>query len=382
MKATTIRTDELKDVIYHKNLKIGTYWVLFSSLVLETLNLYYVVKDFDELSAVAITMNAVHAAMLALGALCLYFAIRSMRSSHPSWLFAAAFIGLFWALSTFNCAHFWNEPGPASRGVILGAFTLVIGWYARPSLLLIAFPPVLAAYIYVLIGFSDKTPLGMLLSILKFPALILFSLYTLRYWLSFCIEKFVENEVLTEKLTALVRIDELTKVANRKGYNEAVEQAIIVSRRFKKPLSLLLFDVDYFKQYNDHLGHQAGDRCLKCVAGIIKKHARRATDTVARIGGEEFALILPSCTHTKAAKIADEIQQALAAQMILHPASPISPNVTISIGITELDDEDGPISLYKKADLALYEAKGKGRNCFVTLNQITLANKDTSCTAV
>ena len=382
MEATTIRTDELKDIIYHKNLKIGTYWVIFSSLVLEGLNLHYVMKDFDELSAIAIAMNGLHAAMLALGAICLYFGIRSMRSSHPSWLFAAAFIGLFWALSTFNCAYFWNAPEPAARGVMLGAFTLVIGWYARPSLLLIAFPTILVAYTYVLVGYSDKTPLGMLLSILKFPALILFSLYTLRYWLSFCTEKFVENEILTEKLTALVRIDELTKVANRKGYNEAMEQAIIVSRRFKKPLSLLLFDVDYFKQYNDHLGHQAGDRCLKYVAGIIKKHARRATDTVARIGGEEFALILPSCTHTKAAKIADEIQQALANQMILHPASPICPNVTVSIGITELDDEDDSISLYRKADLALYEAKDQGRNRFVTLNQITLTDNTTASTVI
>lgn len=68
----------------------------------------------------------------------------------------------------------------------------------------------------------------------------------------------------------MVRVDELTKIANRKGYNEAIDQALEVARRFEKPLALLLIDVDYFKQYNDHLGHQAGDRCIKALQSYFK----------------------------------------------------------------------------------------------------------------
>jgi len=220
----------------------------------------------------------------------------------------------------------------------------------------------LVAYLYLIIGYSDKTFIGMVLSVLKFPALLTAALYTLRHWLSFCTEKFVENAILTERLEAMVRVDELTQIANRKGYNEAIEHAIEVSKRFEKPLSLLLIDIDYFKQYNDHLGHQAGDRCLKCVAKIISQYARRAIDKAARIGGEEFALILPSCPSKKACEIADEMQEELAQQMVYHPASPISPNVTISIGIAEYTPKDDASTLYSKADAALYKAKKEGRN--------------------
>lgn len=365
MDTSTICTKDLKDIIYHKNLTIGTYWVLFSSCVLQVLNTFYVIKDFEQVTPFGVACNTVHTSFLIIGAICIHFAVKSKRASHPSWLFAALCIGLFWAISTANTAYFWSDPELASRGIVIGTFSLVIGWYARPALLLAAFPTMFAAYLYLIIGYSNKTLLGMLLSVLKFPALTLASLYTLRYWLSFCIEKFVENEVLTEKLKAMAREDELTKIANRKGYNEALDQALEVTRRFEKPLALLLIDIDYFKQYNDHLGHQAGDRCIKGIAKNISKHARRTIDTAARIGGEEFALILPSCDQDKAAKIADKMQESLARQMIYHPASPVSPNVTISIGITEYTPKDDASSLYRRADMALYEAKHQGRNCFV-----------------
>ncbi|SIO00705.1 GGDEF domain-containing protein [Halodesulfovibrio marinisediminis] len=369
METKAICTEDLKDLIYHKSLKVGTYWILFSSCVLQVLNTYYVIKDYELITPVGVVCNTIHTSFLILGALCIRVAVKSKRASHPSWLIAALCIGFFWAVSTVNTAYFWNEPEPASRGVVIGAFSLVIGWYARPALLLAAFPTMLVSYLYLIIGYSDKTLLGLLLSVLKFPALIGASLYTLRLWLSFCTEKFVENEILTKKLEAMVRVDELTQIANRKGYNEALDRALEVARRFEKPLTLLLIDVDYFKQYNDHLGHHAGDRCIKGIAKIISKQARRAIDTAARIGGEEFALILPSCTLSDAETIADQMQDALAKQMIYHPASPISPNVTISIGIAEFLPQDDASSLYRKADRALYEAKHQGRNCVVIAQQ-------------
>ena len=365
MTIGTISTEDLKDIIYHKNLKIGTYWILFASCILQILNGYYVIKDYELIQPIGVACNTLHTSFLILGAVFIYFAVKSKRASHPSWLAAAFCIGIFWAISTVNTAYFWNQPEPASRGMVIGGFSLIIGWYARPALLIMAFPTMLAAYIYLLIGYSDKTQVGMILSVLKFPALLSVSLYTLRYWLSFCTEKFVENAVLTEKLEAMVRVDEMTQIANRKGYNEALDQALEIARRFEKPLTLLLIDIDYFKQYNDHLGHLAGDRCIKCIAKIISKHARRAVDTAARIGGEEFALILPSCNHIEATKIAEHMQEALKKQMVYHPASAISPHVTVSIGIAEFSPNDDSSTLYSKADSALYEAKHSGRNCYV-----------------
>lgn len=125
-----------------------------------------------------------------------------------------------------------------------------------------------------------------------------------------------------------------------------------------------MIDIDYFKPFNDHYGHPAGDQCLKQVAAILKLCARRASDLVARYGGEEFLLILPGTGITSAIRIAGNVQSAIAEGQIEHLGSKIAKVLTVSIGIScVIPSDDSTIeSLVKQADSALYDAKKNGRN--------------------
>jgi diguanylate cyclase (GGDEF)-like protein len=134
----------------------------------------------------------------------------------------------------------------------------------------------------------------------------------------------------------------------------------------KKSLSLILFDVDYFKYYNDRYGHPQGDRCLIKIAQTAKQTVGRSTDLVARIGGEEFAVILPD-TDLKGAKIvAEKIRLAIQSLEILHEDSKVENKMTVSIslGIMTLIPTSGqsPTNLISQADKALFQAKKQGRN--------------------
>jgi len=120
-----------------------------------------------------------------------------------------------------------------------------------------------------------------------------------------------------------------------------------------------LWDIDKFKSINDTYGHDAGDRLLRRIGRIINKH-KRAEDFIARIGGEEFALLLPATDADSALVIADRLREAIADTPFHYRGSPET--VTISCGITEFRDGDTPLSIYQRADKALYEAKNSGRN--------------------
>ena len=138
-------------------------------------------------------------------------------------------------------------------------------------------------------------------------------------------------------------------------------------KRDKNNLVLVMDDIDYFKNYNDHYGHQVGDDCLKAVARILDEHCRRPGDLAARYGGEEFMLVLPSTDFDGACTIVDRINQALKEQKIIHEKSDTSQFVTISFGIAcAVPDSSFKIEdLVSAADEALYDAKSKGRNCSV-----------------
>jgi diguanylate cyclase (GGDEF)-like protein len=133
----------------------------------------------------------------------------------------------------------------------------------------------------------------------------------------------------------------------------------------QRPLSLLVCDVDHFKLYNDSQGHQAGDECLKAVAKAINQ-CFRSGDLVARYGGEEFAMVLPQTDRTGAVQVAERVRSAVAAAALPHPASLVSQQVTISIGVaTQIPSPSGPPDpkvLIEEADKHLYLAKKRGRN--------------------
>ncbi len=168
-----------------------------------------------------------------------------------------------------------------------------------------------------------------------------------------------------EKLSTLSLVDGLTNVANRRGFDKKLEEEWNRSLRTKRPVSLLMVDIDYFKKYNDTYGHLSGDDCLRTIGLILKNVAHRAIDLPARYGGEEFAVVLPETDKQGAYAIAELIHDQVAQREIPHETSDISQFLTVSIGLATLREAkkiESPIELIKLADEQLYKAKHEGRN--------------------
>ena len=177
------------------------------------------------------------------------------------------------------------------------------------------------------------------------------------------------------ELERLSWLDGLTGVANRRSLDTALNREWQRAQRDKTGVSLLMLDIDFFKLYNDHFGHQAGDDCLKMVAATIARVATRPGDLAARYGGEEFAVLLPGTSSEGAASVATRILDAVTTLNILHPRSTVSNIVTLSIGISTLlpNEELHPFHLVGFADEALYRAKEAGRNQIKTASPEDLA---------
>lgn len=165
-------------------------------------------------------------------------------------------------------------------------------------------------------------------------------------------------------LQQLATIDGLTSLANRRSFDEKMQIEWSRAQRQGEPLALILADVDYFKRYNDHYGHQGGDECLKGVSGVLLRQTFRAADMAARYGGEEFAIILPGTELDGALKVAERIRAEVEGLAKPHAASEVSPYVTLSLGVACITPK--PNSQHEKlislADQGLYAAKGGGRN--------------------
>lgn len=166
------------------------------------------------------------------------------------------------------------------------------------------------------------------------------------------------------RLENLSRTDPLTGLPNRRHFDEVKEDEFRRARRTGIPLALLVCDIDFFKGYNDTYGHAQGDRCLCAVALALRSGQRRAGDMVARVGGEEFAVLLPATDREPALALAERFRQAVADLAIANAASSVSAQVTISIGLAvlDLDGTDNFDALFREADQALYRAKAAGRN--------------------
>jgi diguanylate cyclase (GGDEF)-like protein len=174
-----------------------------------------------------------------------------------------------------------------------------------------------------------------------------------------------ELDTANRRLAELSETDALTGIANRRQFDRRLAEEWLRALRHGLPLALLLIDVDHFKRFNDRHGHPAGDACLRRIAGLLVRRARRPDELVARFGGEEFVVLLPHTDAEDARVQAERCRDAIDGAAIPHDDSPLGPSVTLSIGIATIPvdaDEHDPQQLVRLADAALYRAKREGRH--------------------
>lgn len=156
--------------------------------------------------------------------------------------------------------------------------------------------------------------------------------------------------------------DPLTGIANKRQFEEQGKREEAASRRYGRPYSLIMADIDFFKTFNDKFGHLTGDVVLKHVASTLMRHVR-AADLLARWGGEEFVVLCPMTTRREAAQLAERLRKAIAAQHVHDETGQPLPSITISLGVATYQGGDDPLdAVLERADRALLQAKGSGRN--------------------
>lgn len=180
-------------------------------------------------------------------------------------------------------------------------------------------------------------------------------------------------EEVNARLRQMSLEDPLTGIANRRRFEDALQRSWRRGARRGQPIALVMLDIDFFKGVNDHHGHSYGDECLVAIARMMKGYARRPDDIVARLGGEEFVLLLPDTDSRGAAGIAQHMQDSMGALGVANKASPFDEKLTVSIGVGAVNQPlNGvdPTMLVDCADQALYDAKRQGRNrtCTRTLD--------------
>ncbi len=179
------------------------------------------------------------------------------------------------------------------------------------------------------------------------------------------LEEMAKREMVERKLEKLSRIDGLTNVANRRVFDESLEQEWQIAIHSAEPLSLIMLDIDHFKNYNDNYGHQCGDDCIKGIASVLQETLSRPRDLLARYGGEEFAVIMPETDAEGAHKVAEKLLEAIHGLDIIHEHSSAAALVTASAGVASIVPKEKLDSklIVSQADKALYFAKHSGRNC-------------------
>jgi len=177
-------------------------------------------------------------------------------------------------------------------------------------------------------------------------------------------EKNQELEEVNQRLEELSYYDELTGAPNRRQFEQTLENRWEFLKRYDQPISLIMIDIDYFKEYNDRYGHQTGDNCLRKVSRALGNCVNRESDTMARYGGEEFAVILPNTSREGAVNMAQTMRKSVEELAIPHEDSENEDVLTISLGVSTCENLDRieRDELIERADDALYEAKESGRN--------------------
>ena len=216
--------------------------------------------------------------------------------------------------------------------------------------------------------FASMIYAGVPADIMQFEVITLVALSTIALVFVYYLEHsqretFLQRQVLRD----LSERDALTGLRNRGAFDTAFDERWRQALRDRQQIGLLVIDVDHFKAYNDHYGHQAGDRCLEAVGRILERPERRPLDLAARIGGEEFAVLLYGATQPHVTQVAEQLLRAVRLAEIAHARSPVSDRVTVSIGAGVIRPTVGrtPAGLMQYVDEALYLAKRGGRDRIV-----------------
>lgn len=313
-----------------------------------------------------------------------------------------AIVFVAWTFTFFEKLHKWFEYYAAIGGSLAIAISIVIVTFfdgGEVSILLHAaiLYAVIIIYGFAGLGFYTAVITGWLGGILGLALSYYFSgeigwtvlnrTYTFSSFLGMALayatdrqhrENYLQSCLLelnrlemishNNQLEVLSRQDALTGIANRRYLDEMLQDEWFRAMRHQTPLTIMMIDVDFFKAYNDALGHIAGDHCLVQIADTITKIAARSGEIVARYGGEEFLMLLPMTDQQQASRQAQRLLQSISDLKIPHPASEISPFVTLSIGVATYTPQlhEQIRDFLHLADNALYKAKTMGRNNYKT----------------
>ena len=302
------------------------------------------------------------------------------RTPHPSlnWLEYEYFVGvtctsILWGMGLLM--HM-SQTGDIQRGILILLSCLILAescvslLSSRRCVYGALLPIVLSLLLELASGPSQRALLG-LISVAVFVLTLMLAMRRLSHWqLESLFHRFNNAKLAqvlrqqSEELRLASQRDGLTGLANRGCFDLCLSAAWRRCCRTQAPISLILVDVDFFKQYNDYYGHLAGDDCLRQVANGLARIPRRDDDLAARYGGEEFVLLLPFTAEAGALALANQLREWLAHQAIPHAGSAVAETVTISLGVATLYPHPGDqvASLIARADGALYRAKSAGRN--------------------
>lgn len=294
------------------------------------------------------------------------FILRMAPDREAVWLSQLAkgtvlFLSLTWAVSfyVFIASGDMRVIFPLAALLL---FTALISLYFDARVLLTFIVPIwLSILVSAFVYQQSPTALNAVLWLLL-AALLESGRRMLNNWFLLALRRGQEKRDLIKQLETLASYDPLTGIANRRNFQQQLDNAIHDATQTGGELAMIMVDVDHFKRFNDHYGHQAGDICLKEVAHQLKSAVRKRGDSVARLGGEEFAILLPGGGSEAAHRVARRLAWRLENLAIEHAASPVNQHVTVSQGISVWKPDMSGTVFIAQADAALYQAKESGRN--------------------
>ena len=288
------------------------------------------------------------------------------RRHEAGWLHLSTFVivslqGGLWAGVFHELVMFYTSPAIPLVLLVLILLPATVSLYISTSLLVVFTAPIVISVAISEVMAFDASDITHAFGVVLALFMILSSRYILLEWYRRMQRSEQETQLLIRQLTRAAHNDSLTGLKNRRGLKAGfalLQRQLLPGEK----MSILVMDIDFFKQYNDIYGHIAGDECLLKVAGCIRHSIRAGSDIACRFGGEEFAVLTVGEDESHPVLLAERIRSVLATVAMQHAGSSIADSVTLSVGIAGGGRHVPLETLYAQADLALYRAKRAGRN--------------------